>query len=92
MFIDSLAIPKSAPHVVNAHKFLDFILRPDISALISTDWPYTNPNKEARALLTPEQLANPASYPETGELKTFRDIGKAASMIDKLITDLKGGA
>jgi spermidine/putrescine transport system substrate-binding protein len=93
MFIDSLAIPKGAPHVANAHKFLNFVLRPEISALISADFPYTNPNDEARKQLTAEQLANPASYPSSIEsLKTFRDIGKAAQAIDQLVTDLRGGA
>ncbi len=93
LFIDSLAIPKDAPHKKEAHAFLNFILRPEISILISADFPYTNPNIEARKLLTPEQLANPASYPapeDASRLRTFRDIGKAAAQVDKLITDLRG--
>lgn len=91
MFIDSLAILKDAQNVANAHRFLDFILRPEISVMISEEFPYTNPNEAARKLLTPEQLANPASYPPNATgLKTFRDIGRAAPLIDKLITDLKG--
>jgi len=91
MFIDSLAIPAGAPNAENAHLFLDFILRPEVSALISADFPYTNPNVEARKLLTPEERANPASYPQTGKLDTFRDVGQAAAAIAKLITDLKAG-
>jgi spermidine/putrescine transport system substrate-binding protein len=92
LWIDSLAIPKSAPHKAAAEQFINFILRPEISALISEAFPYTNPNTEARKLLTPEQLANPASYPSATKLETFRDIGKAAAAVDKLITDLKGGS
>ena len=38
---------------------------------------------------TPEQLANPASYPPAGKREPYRDIGKAAADIDKLVTDLK---
>jgi len=93
MFIDSLAIPKDAPNKKEAHAFLDFILRPEISALISADFPYTNPNVAARAQLSDEQRANPASYPaDHSTLKTFRDIGKAASDVEKLITDLRAGS
>ena len=92
LWIDSLAIPKGAPHKEAAEQFINFILRPEISALISEAFPYTNPNTEARKLLTPEQLANPASYPTATKLESFRDIGKAASAVDKLITDLKGGS
>lgn len=89
-FIDSLAIPLDAKHADAAHLFINYILRPEVSVLISKYFPYTNPNLEARKLLTPEQLANPASYPtETSKLETFRDIGKAAADIDKLVTDLK---
>lgn len=89
-FIDSLAIPKDAPHQENAEKFINYILRPEISVLISGDFPYTNPNAEAVKLLDAEQRANPASYPPGNpKLETFKDIGKAATDIDQLVTDLK---
>jgi spermidine/putrescine transport system substrate-binding protein len=90
LFIDILAIPASAPHPDAAHALINYILRPEVSKLISDAFPYTNPNLEARKLLSPEQLANPASYPsDPGKLETFRDIGKAAADIDSLMTDLK---
>jgi spermidine/putrescine transport system permease protein len=89
MFIDSLAIPVGAANVEGAHMFMNHILRPEVSKLISEKFPYTNPNVEARKLLTPEQFQNPASYPPEGKRETFRDIGKVASEIDKLVTDLK---
>ncbi len=92
LWIDSLVIPKGAPHKADAEKFINFILRPEVSVLISADFPYTNPNAEARKLLSAEQLANPASYPPPCKLETFHDIGKAAALVDKLITDLKGGS
>jgi spermidine/putrescine transport system substrate-binding protein len=90
MFIDNLAIPKGAENVEAAHKFIDYILRPAVSREISKDFPYTNPNLEARKLLTPEERDNAASYPKGNpKLKTFRDIGPVAADVDKLITDLK---
>lgn len=89
-FVDILAVPANAPHKDAAMALINYILRPEVSVLISHDFPYTNPNLEARKLLTPEQLANPASYPTaSGKLETFRDIGKAATEIDRLMTDLK---
>jgi len=90
-FIDSLAIPKDAPHKESAEKFINYILQPEVSVKISKEFPYTNPNAEARKLLTKVQLENPASYPP-GEpkLDTFKDIGKASADIDKVILDLKG--
>ncbi len=89
-FVDVMAIPAKAPHVDAAHAFLDYILRPEVSKLISDEFPYTNPNQAARELLSEDQLANPASYPEEMDYThTFRDIGKGAAAIDQLMTDLK---
>ena len=51
---------------------------------------YTNPNTEARKMLSPDELANPASYPPgSPKLDTFRDIGDSAVQIDKVVTDMK---
>jgi spermidine/putrescine transport system substrate-binding protein len=90
-FLDVLAIPAGAKNQAAAHKFIDYILRPEVSVLISEAFPYTNPNGAARKLLPAEALANPASYPPPGggKVETFRDIGKAAADIDRLVTDLK---
>lgn len=89
-YIDLLAIPAGAPHAEAALRFIDYILRPEVSRLISDEFPYTNPNLAARRLLTPQQLANPASYPPgAAQLDTFRDIGRMSSPLDRLMTDLK---
>jgi spermidine/putrescine transport system substrate-binding protein len=90
-FLDVLAIPANAEHRAAALQFMNYLLRPEVSVLISDAFPYTNPNAEARKRLTAEQLANPASYPANGggKLETFRDIGRRAADIDRLLTDLK---
>lgn len=92
LFVDSLSIPKTAKHVKNAEAFMNFILRPDISVKISDEFPYLNPNLAARALLTPEQRDNPASFPtaeELAKMDTFKDVGDQATKIDELVTSLK---
>ncbi len=93
-FIDNLAIPKTCRHQADAERFMDFVLRPEVSRLISDAFPYTNPNLAARQLLTDAQRANPASYPPpetTRGLEIFRDIGQTASEVDALVTELKSG-
>ena len=61
-----------------------------MSKLISDGFPYTNPNLEARKLLSAAAAANPASYPPGDpKLAGFADIGDEAVAIDKLVTDLK---
>ena len=92
LFIDSLAIPKTAKNVNNAEAFMNFILRTDISKQISDAFPYTNPNLAARKILTEEQIKNKASFPsdeEITKMQVFRDIGIQGSKVDELITSLK---
>jgi spermidine/putrescine transport system substrate-binding protein len=92
MFVDSLCIPKNAPNKAAAEEFINYCLRPDVSKLISDDFPYTNPNVEARKLLSEEQLSNEASYPKgENNLKIFRDIGDKATEVDRMMTDLRAG-
>ncbi len=89
-FLDSLAIPINAPNPEGAMAFMNYICRPDVSKLISDDFPYTNPNVEAQKLLDQEAATNPASYPPgNSKLEGFADIGDRAVEIDKLVTDLK---
>jgi spermidine/putrescine transport system substrate-binding protein len=90
MFIDNLAIPVGAEHQAAAYAFINYLLRPEVSRKISAEFPYTNPNVEARKLLSAEERGNAASYPSGDpKLSTFRDIGPVAADVDKLVTDLK---
>ena len=92
LFIDSLAIPKTAKNVQNAEAFMNFILRPEISKQISDEFPYLNPNTAARKLMSKQQLENPASFPAAEDLKKmtlFKDIGTKGSDVEELITTLK---
>ncbi len=44
LFFDSMAIPKDAKNVANAHLFIDYILRPEVSAALTNKVFYANPN------------------------------------------------
>ena len=44
LFFDSMAIPKDAKNVANAHLFIDYILRPDVAAALTNKVFYANPN------------------------------------------------
>ena len=89
MFVDTLCIPVTAKNKAAAHQLINYILSPEASKIISDKFPYTNPNLDARKLLTPEQLANPASYPASSNARTFPRHRHGAADIDKLVTDLK---
>ena len=54
MWIDAIVIPKDAPHPKNAHRFINFLLRPDIAAAIANDIHLAIANKEALPLIKDE--------------------------------------
>lgn len=67
LFIDALAIPADAPHPRNAHRFIDFLLRPDVAARNAAAVHYPTSNAAAMALIPPEQAQDRALYPDATE-------------------------
>ncbi len=53
LFFDMLAIPADAPHPKNAHLFLDYLLRPDVSARNSSAVHFASSNAAAYPLIDP---------------------------------------
>jgi putrescine transport system substrate-binding protein len=63
IWLDSFAIPADAPHPENAHKFIDFMLRPDIAARNSNYVAYANGNKASQEKLDEAVIKDPSIYP-----------------------------
>ncbi len=61
--IDVMAIPKDAPHPDNAHKFINFLLQPEIIAAITNATGYANAVPAADALVDPALKSDPVIYP-----------------------------
>ena len=90
LFLDNLCVSAQTLQPAQAMKFLNFILRPDVSKMISDEFPYTNPNLAARKLLTPAQLANPASYPPAlSRLRLTDSYGPIEAEIERLMSEVK---
>jgi putrescine transport system substrate-binding protein len=68
MWFDQMAIPNDAPHVDEAHAFLDYIMRPDVIAKASTYIHYANGNKAAQAVMPKEILEDATIYPDDATL------------------------
>ena len=60
---DGMFIPSDAPHPDNAHRFLAYLLRPEVIARISNAIHYANSNAASRPLVDPVILSDPAIYP-----------------------------
>jgi putrescine transport system substrate-binding protein len=58
LFFDTMVIPADAEHPGNAHKFIDFMLRPEIAALNTNKVFYPNPVPESRKHIRPEVANN----------------------------------
>jgi len=63
MWIDVMSIPQGAPHPKNAHKFINFLLRPDIIASITNTIYFANPNKASWRFIDSSIRKDPAIYP-----------------------------
>lgn len=64
LWLDSFAITRDAPNPCLAHRFIDFMTTPEISALTASELNYATPNPEALAMVSPSLLAEPALYPQ----------------------------
>lgn len=63
-WMDNMYIPVDAKHVDNAYLFLDFMLRPEISARNTSVVGYANANRSATALVDPRISGDPSIYPD----------------------------
>jgi putrescine transport system substrate-binding protein len=63
LWFDMLAIPRDAPHVENAHLFINYLMNPQVMANITNYIGNANANSAATPLLNASTLADPAIYP-----------------------------
>lgn len=63
IWIDSLAIPNNAPHIKEAHQFINFIQRPDIAKTIALYTGFPTANLAGQKLLPESIQHNPTVYP-----------------------------
>jgi putrescine transport system substrate-binding protein len=60
---DVLAVPADAPHVRNAHLFIDYLLRPEVAAQNSNLIKYANALAPDRQPLDPSVRNDPGVFP-----------------------------
>ena len=94
LWLDSMVIPNNPPHLENAYKFMNFILRADIGEQIAENIGYSSPNAAAIKLLPAEIRNNPILYPSAEQIKksSFEvDIGAANEVYQNYWQMLKLG-
>ncbi|MDR3088331.1 MAG: extracellular solute-binding protein [Desulfobulbaceae bacterium] len=81
LWVDSLCIPKNATHVEAAHRFINYLLEPEVAAAISMETGYSTPNSKAMTYIDPGVRNNPVVYPLTSDLargEFLENIGEQA--------------
>ncbi|MGH4141092.1 extracellular solute-binding protein [Clostridium sp.] len=89
---DNFVIPKAAKNIKAAELFINFIMEPEISAEISRNFPYGNPNTAAYKYIDKKVLDDKAVYPPEEAVKKgeyLKDIGKSVTDLDKIWTEVK---
>jgi putrescine transport system substrate-binding protein len=62
MFFDTMAIPKDAKNVDNAHAFINYILRPEVHASLTNTVFYANPNVASKKFVKKHVVDNPTVF------------------------------
>lgn len=88
LFFDVMVIPADAPHPGNAHKFINYILRPDVAASLTNKVFYANPNKESKKLVKPEISGNATVFLGDADLKKMAAPDGIGSDIRRTMTRL----
>jgi len=95
MFFDNLAIPKDAPHVAEAHAFIDYLLRPDVAAKNSNLVQYANGNLASQKLIDKAVIDDKTVYPDAATMAKLYTISahdqKTQRVLNRLWTRIKTG-
>jgi putrescine transport system substrate-binding protein len=64
LWFDTAAIPADAPHPANAHRFLDFLMQPEVIASISNEIGIANGNAASLPFVEVSLREDPSVYPD----------------------------
>jgi len=90
VWIDTLAIPKTARNSELAHAFLNYILDPQVGTVLTEELAYASPNTGVEQNIKDDSL-KPSYLRRIGlsSVEFLKDLGPAADKIDQLWTEAK---
>lgn len=91
-WMDNYAIPKGAKNVAAAHKFIDFMLRPESAKVVIESMGFSMPNEGVQALLPEQDAKDPVLFPPAQEVQKGvlqGDVGEAIDIYEKYWNKLK---
>lgn len=94
VFMDNWCISKGAKNYDNAMKFINFMLDPEVSEMVSEEFPYLNPNTTAVEAMGSDYSDNEAKNPPADVIASGEYIQNldtdTLSLYDAMWTKLKG--
>jgi len=63
VFFDFMSIPSDAPNPENALAFIDYLMEPEVIAIVTNTFYYPNGNLSSLAFVADEIKGDPAVYP-----------------------------
>ena len=95
LWFDNLAIPKDAPHVDEAHVFIDYMMKPEVAAKNSDFIAYANGNLASQKFLDQAVLEDPGVYPPADVMErlytNLAHDAKTKRLMNRLWTRVKTG-
>jgi len=79
LWVDSMCIPRGAPHKEVAETFMNYVLEPKVGADLSNAIEFATPNRAALPYIRPEDRDNPLIYPPESarkRLEFLQDLGQ----------------
>ena len=86
MSLDSFAIPKDAPHVAEAHAFIDFMLRPEMAARNTNVTNFANSVLESKPYIDKGVVDNPVIYPDAATMARLFTVSPYDAQTQRLVT------
>ncbi len=92
IFTDNMAIPKSAPNPYTAEVLINYLLDPEIGAMITNFTNYASPNQAAEPNISEDIKNDPGIYPPQAvldKMEFLTDVGDATQLYDRIWTEIK---
>lgn len=91
LWIDTIAIPKTAANIEGAYAWINFMLQPDVTAQICQRLSFATASRAAFNLLPPEVQSNPSLFPPESLLELcegLAPVGDFSEVYDRYWTQL----
>jgi putrescine transport system substrate-binding protein len=86
MWFDQMAIPADAPHVAEAHEFLNYIMKPEVAAKATNYVYFPNGNKASQEFIEKEIIEDPAIYPDQATLDKLFTVSPYDPKTQRVVT------